>query len=188
MNFIQKLRWEAGKIMLRGDMTVLRKPGIAVGFEGASRIGILYDAGVKENYEAVKNFVRRIRNNQKEVKSLGFINSRKLPGDQFIKLGMDFFTLANLNWHFRPLSKVTSNFIKEDFDILINLSMEECVPLDYITHFSRSHFRIGRFSERNKLFYDFMIDLKPKDTIAQFVDQVEHYLQIINSNKKDNTV
>ena len=181
MNIVQKIGWKAGRYFLKGEMKNLRKQTVAVGFDDSAKIGILYDASVKDNYEAVKNFVRRIRNLQKDVKSLGFINSRTLPGDQFIKLGMDFFTLADVNWHYKPSGKVTSNFMKEDFDVVINFSMDECLPLEYISVFSKTKFRIGKYSERNKQFYDFMIDLKTGDSIAKFVNDVEHYLQVINS-------
>lgn len=180
MNIIQKIKWEAGRMFLKNEMKNLRRRSVAMGYSDAFKIGILYNATEKENYEAVKNFVRRIRNNSKEVTSLGFINSRKFPSDQFIKLGIDFFTLGDMNWYYKPTGKKTSNFVKTDLDILICLTLEECLPIDYLVAFSNAKFKIGRFSERNKQFFDFMIDLKPGEKISEFVQQTDHYLQLIN--------
>lgn len=180
MNFIQKIKTEYGKYVLRNDLKNIRRKAVAMGYHDAIKIGLLYDASEKENYDAVKNFVRRIRNEQKDVKSLGFINSKKLPSDQFIKLGMDFFTLSQLNWHYKPISKITDSFIKEEFDILISLNVEELLPIEFIAGLSMAKFKIGKFSDRNLAFNDFMINLKPGENVSAFIQQVDHYLKELN--------
>lgn len=181
MKIVDKLRHQAGSYFLKSDHQHAKRQSVACGFTTATKLGILYDASAKENYEAAKNLVRRLRNLQKDVRSLGFINSRRMPGDQFAKLGMDFFTLTDLNWHLKPASPITSNFAAESFDILINLSLTTVLPLEYINAASNAKFKIGKYSPRKQQYYDFMIQLKPGESMSSFISSVEHYLQIINA-------
>src|SRR4051812_19296526 len=89
-----------------------------VPYSEAKRIGILYDSTNEKNYEVVKNFVKDIRSQQKDVLALGFYNARELPAARFVKLGLDFFTTKTLNWHLKPHSRHITNFMNLDFDIL----------------------------------------------------------------------
>lgn len=181
MGFVDNLKEQTGRMLLKDEMkSFKRSNAVLKGYADATSIGIIYDATEKSNYDVVKNYVRRVRNDQKEVKSLGFIDSKKLPGDQFIKLGMDFFTLAHLNWYYKPISKVTSNFMKEPFDILICLITEENLPIEYIAARSAASFRIGKFSTQNKRFLDFMIHQKTGEGVAQLIEQIDFYIHELN--------
>ncbi len=179
MKIINDLRRYAAKALLKSELKSLKRDPFAIGLNDASKIGILYDATEKENYDAVKNFVRRLRQEQKDVRSLGFINSKRFPSDQFVKLGMDFFTLSHVNWHYKPIAKVTENFRKEPFDILLCLNIDNSMPLEYLASTSEAKFKVGRFSDEKSFIYDFMIQLKPNQNILHFIQQMEHYLHLI---------
>lgn len=183
MNMVRQLKEVVGRrIWLSENRKNLRRPVVA-GFSDARTIGVLYDADKKENYELVRNFVRRWISEQKVVRSLGFINSRKFPPDKFVKLGMDFFTLEHVNWYLRPQSKATEAFIKEPFDLLLNFCTSEALPLDFLAGQSRARFKMARFSEENTRIYDFMIQLKPENGMAELIQQSEHYLRTLNQHK-----
>ena len=56
-------------------------------------------------------------------------------------------------------------FIKEPFDLLINLSLEDYYPIRYIIALSPALFKVGKF-DANEIYLDFMIDIeKEKQTI-----------------------
>jgi hypothetical protein len=74
------------------------------------------------------------------------------------------------------------DFIAKDFDLLIDLSLKDSLPLKYIAGMSMSLCRIGRFSEKNTECYDFMIDIPPVATLKEFIRQVTHYLNLINND------
>lgn len=183
MKIVDTLRHHAGAYLLKNEYHSQTRQSVACGFASATKLGILYDASLKENYDAAKHLVRRLRGLQKDVRSLGFINSRRMPNDQLAKLGMDFFTLGDLNWHLKPVAPITTNFTAVPFDILINLSLTNVLPLEYINAESNAKFKIGRYNPRKQHYYDFMIQLQPGDNIESFIASVEHYLQIINADK-----
>lgn len=179
--FIRNIKLKIADYFFRKEMKYVQRERSVVGFQEAKKIGILYDASSKNNYDLVRDFVRRARNAQKEVKSLGFIDSKKFPPDQLVKLGMDFFTLENLNWYFIPDSKLTDGFINENFDILINLNIEKCFPLEFISAFSKAKYRVGKYGDKSEMYYDLMITTTPEDDLKKFTAQVEHYLGMIKS-------
>ncbi len=183
MNWLKKINIRQGiaKYMLSREAKHIRRERKSVSFAEAKKIGILYEAGSRENYELVKSYVRKLRSMQKEVQSLGFIDSKKVPGDQYIKLGLDFFTREHLSWWMLPHSRLTSNFIQEKFDILLNLNMSGCLQLEYISAYSKARYRTGRYAEGNDRYYDLMIHLKPSDDLKSFIEQTDHYMNLIYS-------
>ena len=148
-----------------------------VTFEKAKSIGILYDSTNEKHFELVKKYVKEIREtHHKEVVALGFYNQKELPPMRFAKLGLDFFTLKDLNWYHKPITPVVRNFVQRDFDILIDLHLQNSVPFRYILASSKAKFKIGKYNRLFTPFYDFMVSVSDETTFPQFLDQVIHYL------------
>ena len=103
------------------------------------------------------------------------------PNHEFLKsrLGLDFFTIYDLNYHAFPKKAVVKNFISERFDILLDLTEIKNIPLRFILHMSNSPFKVGSFSQEKKPYYDLMIETDPKDYF-QYVKHVINYLKIFN--------
>src|ERR1039457_2243173 len=89
---------------------------MVVSIKDAKKIGVLYNATESEDFEIVKTYVRKLLGDKKEVTSLGYVDKKELPSNQFAKLGLDFFTKKNLNWYLIPNSTLVTNFINEEFD------------------------------------------------------------------------
>lgn len=157
----------------------------SVTFDEAKTIGILYNATSEKNYEIVKQFVKEIRAQQKDVMALGYIDKREIPDMRYAKLGLDFFTRKAVNWKMKPKHPSVNNFINSDFDILINLNTEKCIPLKYISAMTRAKFKVGRFDKKNILFCDLMIKVGETMGLKDFIEQITHYLKLL---KHDNTL
>lgn len=152
-----------------------------VNFDAAKKIGLLYDATEQKNFEIVKEYVKEVRGRQKEVLALGYVDKKVLPQYQFAQLGLDFFTRKNLNWQMVPDSLEVTNFIKEPFDIVVNLSNNDIFPLRYIAAVSKAKFRVGRFDLSSVSCYDMMIEASAESDLKQFIKQAEEYLRKIKS-------
>jgi len=152
-----------------------------INFDSAKKIGLLYDATELKNFEIVKEYVKEVRAKQKEVLALGYVDKKVLPQNQFAQLGLDFFTRKNLNWQLFPESIEVANFIKEPFDIVLNLSDNTVFPLRYIAAVSKAKFRVGRFDLSSVPCYDMMIEATPETDLKQFIKQAEEYLRKIKS-------
>ena len=69
-------------------------------------------------------------------------------------------------------------FYKE-FDILIDLTLEDVFVLQYVTGLSRSKLKVGRYSKIHENYFDLMISLKGSTTMEEYIDHVLHYLLIL---------
>ena len=151
-----------------------------VSFKDAKTIGIIYDSTEEKNYEIIRRYVKDLRDNyKKDVLALGFYDKKDLPPTRLAKLGLDFFTRKSLNWHYRPVAPVVKNFMAKDFDILIDLHTKSSIIFRYVTASTKAKFKIGRYDKTSALFYDFMISVGDSITLSAFIDQVNHYLNLL---------
>ena len=179
--FLDSIKSALASYRLRREVSENKNGRETVNFDSAKKIGLLYDATEPGNFEIVKEYVKDVRSRQKEVLALGFVDKKTLPQNQFAQLGLDFFTRKNLNWQLFPSSLEVTNFIKEPFDIVLNLSENTIFPLRYIAAVSKAKFRVGRFEPSSVSCYDMMIEAAPETDLKQFIIQAEDYLRKIKS-------
>ena len=82
---------------------------------------------------------------KKEVKALGFVNEKQLSYCHTPKLQYDFFYHKDLNWYYKPQNYIIDNFIKTEYDILINLCDSSCIPIKYLVASSLARFKISLY-------------------------------------------
>ena len=151
-----------------------------VSFAEARTIGILYDSTVEKNFEIIRRYVKELRDSyKKDVLALGYYDKKELPPTRLAKLGLDFFTRKSLNWHYKPTSAVVKNFMERDFDILIDLHTTGSIVFRYMAASTKAKFKIGRYDKISSRFYDFMISVDETISLAGFIDQVNHYLNLL---------
>lgn len=151
-----------------------------VSFANAKTIGIIYDSTDEKNYEIIKRYVKELRDTyKKDILALGYYDKKELPPTRLAKLGLDFFTRKSLNWHYRPVALVVKNFIEKDFDILIDLHTSSSIIFRYIAASTKAKFKIGKYEKSSARFYDFMISIKDDISLPGFIDQVNHYLNLL---------
>jgi len=183
MSLLDGLKGSAGKRALRKELKSGQRKVVATSYAASSRVGVLYQADDPADHERVKKYVRHLKEEEgiRKIMALGYFSGKVVPEYLQAKLSFDFFTKKELNWQQRPSGTVVQNFIDESYDILIDLSPANCVPLRFILVQSKANFKVGMMSEANQPFYDFFIDTG--DTLNQdtFIEQANHYLKIINN-------
>jgi hypothetical protein len=182
----KKIRTKIGHHYLLKEQAHLDRTLRLMNLEQAKRIGILYALDDIPDYDKVSKFVSELQHDHKEVKALGFVRNKNLITRFLPKLSFDFFSIGDISWFYRPIHKKLKDFIDKEFDLLIDLSVYENFPLIYIAGLSHSFCKVGRFSEENSNYYDFMIDLKPSASLEDYLEQIRHYLTIINSHERRN--
>jgi hypothetical protein len=155
-----------------------------VNLRDARRVGVLYILDDIPDYDTVCEFVSMLQHQHKEVKALGFVKNKNLVSRFLPKLSYDFFSRKDVNWFHIPVHPKVKDFIQQPFDILVDLSLKEVLPLKYIAGHSVAHCRVGRFTEENACCYDLMINAGPGMTVKEFIKQIVHYLSVINTNAK----
>ena len=138
----------------------------------------------EDDYKEVVSIIESIRSEFSipEIKVIAFYPFKDEPFFLKSRLSLDFFTVHNLNYYAFANSSLVRNFINESFDILLDLTEFRVVPLRLILYYSKSSFKVGCFSEENKLFYDLMIKTDPGD-YKTYANHATNYLKIFNKEE-----
>jgi hypothetical protein len=159
MNWFSNIRNTVGERKLATRLKVHSRATVMRNLYDAQHIGIIYNASDGVSFDIIKDLVKRLSRDEVKVSVLGFVNSKKLPEDYLYRTGFDFFSKIDLNWYSKPVSLVVDQFMQEEFDLLIDLSLDDHYPIRYITALSHAHYKAGRYSE-NESHLDFMIDIE----------------------------
>jgi hypothetical protein len=143
-------------------------------------IGILYHLSNEETYKVVANFISELKEDQKKVKALGYIDEKALPHYYSQKLTWDLITRKNTSWSNKPVVPFLKTFCDEEFDLLIDLTLEDYQPLIYAAAISKAQFKVGKYSEKNANIFDLMIHADQVQSVPEFIENVKHYLSKIN--------
>jgi hypothetical protein len=176
---VQKTRAKAGEYFLQ---RVIPSPGRMVTvcpWDQAQTIGILFDATQPEELKMVQQIVRRLRDEKKKVRAMGFYNAKESPNMLNAKLEFDYFTRKQVNWHYRPRDPILQTYLEEPFDVLINLCSRPLLPLLYMVALSNARFKVGRFHARFLRFYDFCLTTQEAVSPKVLFDHAEHYLRVL---------
>jgi hypothetical protein len=183
LSIFTNIRKSAGRFFLRREAGRVSRNRKIMNLDEAGNIGILYFLPDEPAYRKISAYVKKLQDNGKTVKALGYVESKHLTGQFLPKLSYDFFYPSNLSWNYRPISTAVREFIACEFDILIDLSTENSLPLLFITGLSRAKFKVGMQRDASAAYLDMMISLQEKDGLEELITQIDHYITIIN--KKD---
>ncbi|MBT6965748.1 MAG: hypothetical protein HOA01_05945 [Flavobacteriales bacterium] len=179
MQFIEDFKQKVGKWVFQRELKTNKRTKEVCNLDNAQSIGILYDATSEEQIKMVKPFVSYFFDLKKDVKALGYVNSKQLSFHHTPKLQYDFFYQKDLNWYYKPQNYIIDNFVKKEYDILINLCDSSIIPIKYLVASSIAHFKIG-IHEENYEIYDLMISLKDDKSMEKLMHEIKHYINLIN--------
>jgi len=94
---------------------------------------------------------------------------------------LDFFTKEDLNWRLKP-TEVIDNFCKKRFDILIDLTMEKCNPLEHIMASSQAALKVCRKGAQNQNYADLIVDIAVEKSEKEFLVHMKEMLSKFSFN------
>jgi hypothetical protein len=155
----QSLRSKYGEYVLSKNLKHNKHEVHSCNINSAQSIGILFNATHSVSFEIVKNLVKELSGKKRKIMVLGFVDSKQMIDHYLYRKGFEFFTRNHLNWFDKPENEAVTEFINEEFDILINLNLEHNYPIKYILSLSKAKFKVGRLTDQHK-YMDFMIDIE----------------------------
>ncbi len=164
------------------DLPQDRKP-IARNLALARKVAIVYVVEDEAAHNHVRNYVKRVKEELgiSNVMALGYSDQKVMPHYLHAKLNFEAICQKDLNWYRIPQGNTVQNFVAEEYEVLIDLTLEDRLPIQYIMAKSRARFKVGRWSESNKKILDMMIDMAGSRSLPQLIQQVHHYLLMVNS-------
>lgn len=149
---------------------------------GAGSVGILWNPADEESLETYES-LRQILNTR-GIKSFGiaFIHSKREKETLATVSNSWLISNSNISFWGSPKSGEGVQFIQQEFDILIDLSLAKSLALQYILVHSPARFKVG-WSGGEPNFYDLEIDVAADPNCRFLMEQIIHYLEELNENK-----
>ena len=151
-------------------------------FSVSKTVGILVDATDPDRRPLVQNFADKLKKQGKEVRLLGFFDSKQ-PVDNFT---FKAFNRSEVDWLERPKGTVVDDFIRQKFDILISIHQDQKLPLEYIAASSHAQLRVGPYTDHT-FCYDLMIEQNQELDLSKYLKEVIFFLNRMNSNRHEAT-
>jgi hypothetical protein len=177
VKFLEKLRKNLGLFFLNKKARAVNRHRKIYNFSTAQKAGIIFSCQNEEDFQAVKEFKKYLEEKNIDTYVLGFINDKKIPDHLLLRTGFNFFCLKNLDWYYRPANGYIHDFILKNFNILFDFSVNDHFPVHYISLLSPAEYKVGRLTGTDQ--YDLMIDIKQNKHLPFFIEQVKHYINLI---------
>jgi len=162
-------------------MSEIKRSQKQINLENARTVALLYCLPDEATYKIMESILGKLNELNLKVRVVAYTDQKFYPHYFIPKISQDIFTAKDLNWRLQPQKPFVKEFIETEYDILIDLSLEDHLPLLYCSALSKAGLKVGRFQEDHQLFYDLMIHAGPEETIDSFATQVIHYLSRINN-------
>ncbi|MFT4680171.1 MAG: hypothetical protein ACJAV7_002862 [Flavobacteriales bacterium] len=147
-------------------------------FGEAQSVAVVYNESDENHFKKVKSFVKFLHDEHgiRKIMAFGYSDAdpKNLPHWLSHKLEFDFFTEDDIAWNLHP-SQHVKTFTQQEFDILIDASNLDCIPLQYVVAKSKARMKVGNMGGHKKKHYDLMINMEPFD-FDKYLEQVNIYL------------
>ena len=181
MKLINNIRYRIARKNLEQEHRLLSRVRKPLNLDSAKYIALLYYIEDESSYKKIEELLKIFNDLNIKVKVACFTEQKIIPHYFIPKLLQDILTSKDINWYHFPVKPFVKDFLNEEFDILIDLSLKEYIPLLYLAANAKASLKIGRFEESHQHYYDLMIDLPTDASLEYFIEQVMHYLNKINT-------
>ncbi|MDR1023212.1 MAG: hypothetical protein LBL94_08090 [Prevotellaceae bacterium] len=152
-------------------------------FDTAKTVGIVFrvEEGVvpPEIFSMQKFLLKR----KVQSSAIGYCDSKALPEELKNTSSLEIFTRQDLNWYGRPVAENVNKFLQKTYDIVIDFCRESegyPYPLKYIVSTVQASMIIGGVLYP-RCPYDLIVDAQQVCDTGGYVEQVRHYISIINN-------
>lgn len=123
-------------------------------YQKAASMGIIFTVEDKQKHEAVKELVRLLERDGKKVQVLEFLPDKKTNHE----FKFDFFTIKDISFWGGVNAPNALKFAETPFDYLFCIDKESNPLILNLLAQSKAHCRVGKFSEAESSFFEFMIE------------------------------
>jgi hypothetical protein len=149
-------------------------------------IGIVWDAARTDDFTSLSKFFQKMHDRGIEVRIIAYFPGKELPDQYTAQRYLTCIRKNETSLFYLPVSQEAEFFIKNRFDVLIDINFNSDLPLSYITSLSASGFKVGLSdSYRGASTFDLMMELKKPVQIDNYLTEIVHYLEMINSGTAD---
>lgn len=146
-------------------------------YKDIESILLLYESDYQERNSVIKQLSNRLQNDGKTVCTWGYVEKKDIT-TLILPVGR-ILGSRDINMADRPKSEIIEDLKKEKWDVLIDLSQHDCLPLRYLALEANVKLKCGKQREDGVL--DFMVNMPEEETPEKLMEEIIRYLQVINS-------
>lgn len=109
----------------------------------AKRLGIVAQVSDEKTLLEVLEIKHTLDEQGIKTNVLIYFPNKEIPNSFLMRKDVDIIDSKTLNWLKIPVSPIVDTFVQNSFDVLVDLSRDEALPVRWITSVSKSEFRIG---------------------------------------------
>ena len=173
---IHQFRLKSGLYQLKLIAKRIKRSGHSVPLNQAKTIGILFNIATEANIKEAEILANSLKSTKKNIKLMGFISDKTLKINS--KSDINFLTAEDISWNYIPKKEKIIHFINQEFDILINLCTEICIPLSIVSALSKSIFKVGAFQNNQIAIFDLTL-LTQQKSMTEILTELKYYLDKI---------
>jgi len=182
MELFREIRLKIGHSILSKKTGKVKRKVYYSNISRIKNIGIIWDASKTEDFLSLSEFHQSMNERNINVTILGYYPGKELPDKYTALRYLSCIRRKEISFFYIPLSEEADSFSNKMFDILIDINFEKLFPLSYISALSKASFKVGLFDPvTNSNTFDLMIELKKPVAVKDYLTNVVHYLEMINS-------
>jgi hypothetical protein len=182
MELFGNARYKIGNSILTKKIDRIKRKVFYSNISLIKTIGIVWDASKTEDFSSLSKFYQKMHERDIDVKIIGYYPGKELPDKYTAVRYLSCIRKKEVNMFNIPVSTEADVFTRKRFDVLIDINFDKVFPLYYITSLSSASFKVGLFdSESGNSTFDLMMDIKKPVQIDNYLIQIIHYLEMINS-------
>jgi len=180
VKIIENIKEKTGIISMNKELKALKREVAFNNFVSAGTVGFIFDAIDREKYLQSKDLIEFVEKQNSRIFGLGFASKSDQIAYFPYKQGVDYFGLDEVNWYGKPTNPVIADFLKRNFDILVDLSQTDQYSIHYIFALSVAKFKITNDSVKSK-YADFVLKVSNSEKLENYINQIKHYLEVIKA-------
>ena len=159
--------------------TLRKHPGRKDPVNPGKEIGILCTIDKADNIQAVVRYREKLVEKGKKVKILAFSNTK----EELLHIPFPYFNRKDITWFDSVKGDNLLDFTKSNYDLLINLDLDNNKPIHFIAKVASARLKVATFLAEED-FYQIMINLdKEKANISDLIGQISQTLNTLSSAK-----
>lgn len=182
MELFRNTRLKIGKMVLAKKVTRLKRKVNYSDISHVKSIGIVWDSSRSQDFASLSKFYQKMHDRGIEVRIIAYYPGKELP-DQYTAIRyLNFIRKDEISVFYLPTSQEPEFFIKNRFDVLIDINFDAALPLSYITSLSASEFKVGLSGTYDGAStFDLMMELKKPVQVENYLSEIIRYLELINA-------
>jgi len=142
---------------------------VSLPYQQAVTIGLLFTVDDRQKHEEVKELIKKLEHEGKQVTTLAFLPKEK-ENHEFM---FDFFTEKEVSFWGEVQSKNASRFCDTSFDFVFYLDTQPNPFLLNLLARCKSKCRVGKYWEKSEAFFELMIQSQHPSSL--FLREIHRY-------------